>query len=132
MSDAERKKLLSKKNLYFYGDSINLDMARLQDDIVKCRETGFAVDVGEVTPGIDAIGSPVFGVDGNIIAVITVIGTFPEEMIEEYGQNTALIAKQVSSKLGADNDNSYVQVTNNNELNPSEYTKLNRKRSRQS
>jgi DNA-binding IclR family transcriptional regulator len=132
MSDAERKKLLSRKNLYFYGDSSNLDMARLQDDIVKCRETGFAVDAGEVTPGIDAIGSPVFGVDGNIVAVITVIGTFPEEMIEEYGRTTAFIAKQVSSKLGANNDNVYAQVTNNNELNPSGYTKLNGIRGRKS
>jgi DNA-binding IclR family transcriptional regulator len=105
--DAERLKLLSRKNLYFYGDPSKLDMARLQEDLVKCRESGFAVDAGRINPGINAIGVPVFGVDGNITGAITVIGTFPEEMIGEYGRSASLVAKQVSSRLGADNSNLY-------------------------
>lgn len=130
MPDVERQKLLSRKNLYFYGDSSKLDMARLQDDLVKCKELGFAVDAGRINPGINAIGSPVFGVDGSITGVITVIGTFPEEMIDEYGRTTCLIAKQVSSRFGADNENLYAQETNNVELNPSGYKKMNVRRGR--
>jgi IclR family transcriptional regulator, KDG regulon repressor len=130
MPDAERQKLLSRKNLYFYGDSSKLDMARLQDDLAKCRESGFAVDAGRINPGINAIGSPVFGVDGNITGVITLIGTFPEDMINEHGRTTSLIAKQVSSRFGADNENLYAQETNDMELNPSGYKKMNVRRGR--
>ena len=131
MPDAERQKLLSRKNLYFYGDSSKLDMARLQEDLVKCRESGFAVDAGRINPGINAIGAPVFGVDGNITGVITVIGTFPEEMIDEYGRSASLVAKQVSSRFGADNEQSLcIQETNHIDLNPSGYTKMNGRRGR--
>ena len=130
MSEAERQKLLSRKNLYFHGDPSRLDMARLQEELAKCRESGFAVDAGRINPGINAVGAPVFGVDGNITGVITVIGTFPEEMIDEYGRTTSLIARQVSSRLGADNDDLYAQETNDMELNPSGYTKMNGRRGR--
>jgi len=130
MPDADRQKLLTRKNLYFYGDSKNMDAARLRDDLVKCRESGFAVDAGRINPGINAIGSPVFGMGGSITGVITLIGTFPEEMIDEYGQTTFAIAKQVSSRFGADNENLYGQEPNNIELNPSVYTKLKVRRGR--
>jgi len=132
MPEVERQKLLSRRNLYFYGDSSKLDLKCLQEELVKCKETGFAVDAGRINPGINAIGSPVFGVDGNIRGVITLIGTFPEEMIDEYGRTTYLIAKQVSSRFGADNENLYAQETGDIELNLTGHKKVNVRRGRQS
>ncbi|RJR46392.1 MAG: IclR family transcriptional regulator [Desulfobacteraceae bacterium] len=132
MTEAERQKLMSRKHLYFHGDPSRLDITRLHAELAKCRELGFTVDAGRINPGINAIGAPVFGVDGNITGVITLIGTFPDEMIDEYGRTTSLIARQVSSRLGADNDILYSQENNDRDLNSSGYTKMNGRRGRQS
>ena len=52
MSEPEREKILSKKNLYFYGEASRMDMKRLRRDMAECREIGFAQDMGGVTPGV--------------------------------------------------------------------------------
>jgi DNA-binding IclR family transcriptional regulator len=102
MPEAERKKLLAKKNLYFYGDPSRLDMRRLRHELPKCRELGFAQDIGEITPGVNVISAPVFGIRERMIGCIVLLGTFPESMIEKYGPEIADTARQISYKLGAD------------------------------
>lgn len=46
----------------------------LRTAISLVRETGVAVSVGESTPGAAAIGAPIFGADGKIMAAIVVGG----------------------------------------------------------
>ena len=102
MPEVDRKKLLTRKKLYYYGDESRLNMKLLRDEITNCRRVGFAQDVGEITPGINVVSAPVFSLHEQIIGCIILIGTFPESMIEKYGSKTADIAKQVSYRLGAD------------------------------
>jgi DNA-binding IclR family transcriptional regulator len=107
MSNDEREKALAGEKLYFYGEKTNLNMNRLRDELVRCRKSGYAVDPGELHLGINAASSPVFGVDGKIVGCIILIGTFPQSLIDKYGQKTANIAKQVSYKFGADVERLY-------------------------
>jgi DNA-binding IclR family transcriptional regulator len=102
MPDDERDKVLAGEKLHFYGEKTNLNLKRLKEELTRCRELGYAVDPGESQSGIHAVSAPVFGVDGNIVGCIILIGTFPLSVIEKYGQKTASIAKQVSYKFGAD------------------------------
>jgi DNA-binding IclR family transcriptional regulator len=113
MSGDEREKALAGEKLYFYGEKTNLNMNRLRDELARCRKLGYAVDPGELQSGINAISSPVFGVAGNIVGCIILIGTFPLSLIEKYGQKTASIAKQVSYKFGADIERLYERPKKN-------------------
>jgi DNA-binding IclR family transcriptional regulator len=99
--EAERKTILSRKKVYFYGDPSRMDMKRLKEEIITCRESGFAYETGDVTPGVTVISSPVFGLREKPIGCIGLIGVYPKSRIEEYGAKVASAAKQISHKLGA-------------------------------
>jgi len=102
MPEAEREKILTKKRVYFHGFDISrLNMKRLKEELHKCRQLGYAQDVGEVTTGVNFISAPVFGVQEKIIGCILLIGTFPESLIEKYGPKTADVAERISYRLGA-------------------------------
>jgi len=103
LPEAEREKILSKKRVHFHGlDISRLNMKRLRDELARCRQLGYAQDVGEITPGVNFVSAPVFGVQEKIIGCIILIGTFAESLIEKYGHKTADVARQISYKLGAD------------------------------
>ena len=102
MPEAEREKILTKKRVYFHGFDISrLNMKRLKEELHKCRQLGYAQDVGEVTTGVNFISAPVFGVQEKIIGCIILVGTFPESLIEKYGPKTADVAERISYRLGA-------------------------------
>ena len=102
MPEGDREKILTKKRVYFHGlDSSRLNMKRLRDELSKCRQLGYAQDVGEITPGVNFVSAPVFGVQEKIIGCIILIGTFGNSLIQKYGPKTADVAREVSYKLGA-------------------------------
>jgi DNA-binding IclR family transcriptional regulator len=103
MPEADREKILTKKRVYFHGfDSPRLNMKRLREELIKCRQQGYAQDIGEITQGVNFVSAPVFSVQEKIIGCIILIGTFPESLIEKYGPKTADVARRISYKLGAD------------------------------
>lgn len=93
--------VLNQKKLYFYGDTSRFDLNRLQGELERCRKTGYAVDIGELNPGINVIASPVFDHTGEVIGSIFIMGTFKESMVAEYGPIVLENAVAFSSKLGA-------------------------------
>jgi len=94
LPEAERQKILSKKRVYFHGlDISRLNMKRLRDELSRCRELGYAQDVGEITPGVNFVSAPVFGLQGEIIGCIILIGTFEKSLIGKYGPRTAEVAR---------------------------------------
>jgi DNA-binding IclR family transcriptional regulator len=106
MPEADREKILTKKRVYFHGlDISRLNMKRLRDELTKCRQLGYAQDVGEITTGVNFVSAPIFGVQEKIVGCIILIGTFPEGLIEKYGPKTADVARRISYKLGADMKN---------------------------
>lgn len=107
MEEEERKKLFAGKKLYFYGDKAALDTKRLKEDFAKCRQLGFARDMGEVTPGVNVISSPLFAHQGKLIGCLILIGAFAEDRMGAYGTKVAEVARQISYRLGADVEKSY-------------------------
>ena len=108
MPEPEREKILTKKRVYFHGLELSrLNMKRLREELTKCRQLGYAQDVGEITAGVNFVSAPVFGLQEKIIGCIILIGTFAETLIEKYGPKTADVARKVSYKLGADVKNFY-------------------------
>ena len=103
MPETDREKILTKKRVYFHGFDISrLNTKRLKEELIKCRQLGYAQDIGEITQGVNFVSAPVFGVQEKIIGCIILIGTFSESLIEKYGPKTADVARRISYKLGAD------------------------------
>lgn len=115
MPDPERKKILGGNNLYFYGESAKTNTKRLKGELHRCRQTGFAKDLGGLLPGINAISSPVFGPNGKIVASIILIGTFAGRLIEQYGQRVAQTARNISTKLGNSSEDIFLNKERNDD-----------------
>ncbi|MCK5097375.1 MAG: IclR family transcriptional regulator [Desulfobacteraceae bacterium] len=101
MDQKSRDNLLLQEQLYFYGKDKAFDMKALKEELKLCRKTGYAVDYGGVTQGINALSSPVFDHNQNIVAGIVLVGTFPKNKFSKYGKKVADISRKISRKAGA-------------------------------
>ncbi len=108
LPEGERERILKKKKAHFYLDPARLDPERLREELSTCRQQGFAQDPGEITPGVNVISSPLFSHQDKLIGCLIVMGTFQEDKIQEYGPKLALLARQISVKLGANVDRLYL------------------------
>jgi DNA-binding IclR family transcriptional regulator len=102
LPDGEREKLLKQRKLYFYGDTSKCDRDRLKTELAQCRNSGYAVDMGELNAGINAIAAPVFDSQKRLIGSMFIMGTFQKSFTEKYGPIVAESARQCSAMLGAD------------------------------
>jgi DNA-binding IclR family transcriptional regulator len=103
MPEGEREKILTRKKVYFYGyEAPRVNIKRLKEELDRCRQLGYAQDVGAITPGVNFVSAPVFGLQEKIIGCIILIGTFENSLIDKYGPKTVEVAREVSYKLGAD------------------------------
>ena len=102
LADADREKILHHNKLFFHGRVSKLNRKRLAEEIERCCLDGYAVDMGELNPGINVIASPLFDSQGSLIGSMFIMGTFSESHIREHGSTVADVAKQFSAMLGAD------------------------------
>lgn len=100
LPEEERERILNQDKLFFHGDATRLDRSRLEKELMQCRKTGFAFDIGELHTGINVIASPVFDSQERLIGSLFIMGTFSESRIEEYGAAVAEHAKKFSALLG--------------------------------
>lgn len=100
LPDAERRKVLYRKNLYFYGDPKRFDHKRLEAEIKKARVSGFAEDRGELQPGINAVSAAVLDREGSVLGCVILIGTYPEDKLKEFGPLVSKTAQSISTDLG--------------------------------
>jgi DNA-binding IclR family transcriptional regulator len=107
MPPDRRKTMLEKKRVYFHGDPASLDLERLQVELDECRHRGYSVDIGEITPGVNSVSAPVFGLNEKIIGCVVLLGTFSGSILEEYGRKTADTGREISYRLGANLKNIY-------------------------
>lgn len=85
------------------GDPPRPDATAIQADIEQVRRDGFAVSDGDVTPGIAALGAPVFNHRGELEAAISISGLRSQILDSTREANIALItscAREVSRALG--------------------------------
>ena len=119
LPDSDKKRILSGERLYFHGDPSKLDRDRLEQEMDRCRQTGFAVDLGEMKAGIHAVASPVFGAGGKLVGSIVVMGTFPRHFSERYGILVGKIGRSFSETIGGMVQNPYSRTDPHPALSPS-------------
>jgi DNA-binding IclR family transcriptional regulator len=79
------------------------DPASIEADILRIRGDGYAISDGDVTPGIAAIGAPVFNHRGELAAAISISGLRSEVLGGQRRRNIELLtasARDVSQALG--------------------------------
>ncbi len=85
------------------GDPQRPEPAVIQSDIERTHEAGYAVSDGDVTPGIAALGAPVFNHRGELEAAISISGVRAQIIGATRQRNIDLIvgcAHEVSHRLG--------------------------------
>lgn len=101
LDEKEQQRIIATNQLYFHGESGNFDPEKLDQELALCRKNGYAVDNGEVTPGITAVSAPVFDHNNAVSAGIVLVGTFTEEKIESLGKKVAAAGRIISRQAGA-------------------------------
>ena len=101
LPETERDALLKEKKLYFHGDPSAFDRKRFMKEIAKCRRDGFAEDLEETMPGLNAVAAPVIGPNQRPIGYIVLLGLASLEAVRRYGPMVAEAAKSLSRQLGA-------------------------------
>lgn len=104
MDEERQKRVLSRKKLYFHGEPDKLDMERLHTEITIYKKNGYAVDIGQMSNGVNAVASPVFGTGRNPIGAVFVLGTFPEALVPTCGPMVAEKAVEISRLFGAETE----------------------------
>jgi DNA-binding IclR family transcriptional regulator len=81
-SDArERAEILNRMPLLAWTSATITDRRLLEDELDTIRATGYARSRGERSAGVAAIAAPVFGLDRQIMAALSIVG--PEERMTD-------------------------------------------------
>jgi DNA-binding IclR family transcriptional regulator len=96
----ELEDLLQKKELFFYGSPDKFDRTRLESDMAQCRRNGFAIELGDIFPGVNAVGVPLLEQTNRPVGYITVVGFFTEEEAHKLGPLAVQAGKELSRKAG--------------------------------
>lgn len=98
---AEQQMVLAADELP--GDPARPDRDRVEADIDQVHRRGYAISDGDVTPGIAALGAPVFNHRGELAAAISISGLRAQVLGAQEQRNVELIlagARVVSRALG--------------------------------
>lgn len=101
LNETEQHRIIESDQLFFHGDIESLDKKRLEKELTFCRENGYAIDNGELTPGIRAVSAPVFDHNNKVTAGIVLVGTFTEDKFEIFGKMIAKTGRKISRLAGA-------------------------------
>ncbi len=72
------------------------DVDALRREIAEIRARGYSVSSDDVVPGIAAVGAPIRGRDGAVIAAVSVTGPEPSILGEETATNVARVLDAAS------------------------------------
>jgi DNA-binding IclR family transcriptional regulator len=81
-----------------------MKLSQLREVLHGIREQGFSISDEDVTVGIAAVGAPVFDYHGNVCAALSLSGTKPAILSDDFGRRAVEItvagAEEVSRALG--------------------------------
>jgi DNA-binding IclR family transcriptional regulator len=100
LPENELEELLKNENLYFYGSPDKYDKTKLRQDLAQCRRTGFALELGDIQRGVNAIAVPIPDQNKYPIGFVTIVGFFTEEEAMKLGPLAVEAVKTISKEAG--------------------------------
>ena len=107
LPEEEQERFLASEKLLFYDGTSPVDMEQLRRELSRCRQLGYAQDLGDLEPRYSSVAAPIFGHNGKVVACLVVVGVFDESLVKQYGYKVVECAKSVSYALGADVEKVY-------------------------
>lgn len=102
MPEEQRQKLLGAPLAKVTAKTLH-DRAGLRRDLERVRDRGYATNMEELEPGFVAVGAPVRGADGNVVAAVSVGGPKTrltrQRVVEIAGLLRPAVAR-ISERLG--------------------------------
>ncbi len=99
---AELENLIAKHGLCRYNENTIISMRKLHSACEQVRQLGYALDDEEEEIGTRCVGAPVYSVDGEVAAAISISGTRAE--LEDIPGKAALVmhaAASLSKHIGS-------------------------------
>jgi DNA-binding IclR family transcriptional regulator len=100
LPEDELEELLKSKKLFFHGSPEKYNRTKLLKELVQCRRNGYALELGDIQQGINAVAAAVLDRSGYPIGYISVVGFFTKEVAQRIGPLTAEAAKIISKDAG--------------------------------
>ena len=100
---ASEQRAVLRSNHRLPGDPEQPDQAALDSDLALIKKQGYAVSDGDVTPGVAALGAPVFNHRHELVAAISISGLRAQILGAQRRRNVRLIvaaARGASAALG--------------------------------
>lgn len=102
MPERRRNRILSR-NLERYTPRTRVGRDELCSQFEEIKATGYAYTREELEVGLNAVGAPIFGIDGKVVAVISVSSPsvrLPASEIPAMGERVKEAAAEISRKIG--------------------------------
>lgn len=90
-------------NLPRYTEATVTEPAVLSSQLERARRDGYAVTVGELELGLNAVAAPVRSADGSVVAALSVSAPafrLPADALHQTARSTVAAAQAVSERLG--------------------------------
>jgi DNA-binding IclR family transcriptional regulator len=100
LPENELGELLKNKELFFYGHPEKFDKTKLRKDLALCRRHGFALELGDIQPGINAVAAPLLDQNKYPIGYVTIVGFFTEAEARKFGPLAIAAVKTISKEAG--------------------------------
>src|SRR4029450_5727487 len=84
---ASEQRAVLRLNRRLPGDPPQPDQANLEKDIALIKRRGYAVSDGDVTPGVAALGAPVFNHRHELVAAVSISGVRAQILGHQRGRN---------------------------------------------
>ncbi len=92
--------LLKNNDLFFYGRPEKFNKKRLLEELAECRRRGFALELGDIQPGMNAVAAPILDQNNYPIGYITIVGFFTEDEALKLGPFAVDAVKTISKEAG--------------------------------
>ena len=96
--------ILGQAGLQSFGPRTITDRGRLEEELERIREQGYATDTEETEEGVRCVAAPVFGAEGKVVAAISIsgpAGRLDGERLQQIVPHIMRIARDFSENLGA-------------------------------
>jgi DNA-binding IclR family transcriptional regulator len=94
---------LLESDLTAFTPTTITDFRELEADLTRARRNGYAVTVGELETGLNAIAAPVRGVGGRVIAALSASGPayrLPPLMLDRHAATVIAAADRLAARMG--------------------------------
>lgn len=115
LPEKQRRKIISPSVLKKYTDYTVTDPEELKQSLKEIRHKGYAISRGEREPDAYSVVAPVWDSSKQVIASLSISGPnfrLTEEQMQKNIRGVLTAAKEISQKLGFEEDQSHVRVYN--------------------